>query len=149
MQCGVAGFVPPDGSYFIPCMWVQTNHMFWCHYDCILCTICFYYHCLLLCFYFLSYLNSVLTDILLLSNPRLWRITQRIHSLSGRCQVPIMAQHRVITTEVNNCSFCCYVRCATKIVMVGRMPQSKTGATYNNSQLGLPEKGCSMKGLIL
>ncbi len=53
--------------------------------------------------------------------------------------------NRVRTKDVKNCTYCCYVRCATLIVWEGGMPWPKTGATQYHAQLGLPDKGHSIK----
>ena len=46
--------------------------------------------------------------------------------------------HRVVTKDVKNGSYCCYVWCMTLIVVAGGMPLTKTGATHQLAQLGLP-----------
>ena len=43
---------------------------------------------------------------------------------------------------------CCYARCATSIVRVGRTPWPKACATQYHAQLGLPDKGLAIKELI-
>ncbi len=35
------------------------------------------------------------------------------------------------------------------MVLVGRMPRLQTGATQYHSQLGLPDKGRAIKGLVV
>ena len=51
--------------------------------------------------------------------------------------------------DVKNCTYCCYVRCLTLIVLVGGMPWPQTGATLYHAQLGLPDKGRAIKGLVV
>ncbi len=58
-------------------------------------------------------------------------------------------QNRVIAKEVKRCTYCCYVRCATLIVWVGGMSCPKTGAIQYHAQLGLPDKGRAIKGLVV
>ncbi len=42
-----------------------------------------------------------------------------------------------------------YVRCAALIVRVWGMPWSQRGATHYHAQLGLPDKGYAIKGLVV
>ncbi len=57
--------------------------------------------------------------------------------------------NQVIARDVRSCTYCCYVRCATLIVRVGGMPWPKTGATIYQAQLGLPDNGRAIKGLVV
>ncbi len=57
--------------------------------------------------------------------------------------------NRVLTKNVNICSYFRYVRCATLIVSVGGMPWRNTGVTHHHAQLGLPHKGRAIKGLVV
>ncbi len=66
-----------------------------------------------------------------------------------RCSALILSPNRIITKEVNSCTYCCYVRCATIIVRVGGVPWSKIVATHYNKQLGLPTKGRVIKWLVV
>ncbi len=61
----------------------------------------------------------------------------------------MLGPNRDIAKDVKICTNCCYVRCATLIVSVGAMPWPKTGATQYHAQLGLPDKGCTIKGLVV
>ncbi len=61
----------------------------------------------------------------------------------------ILGPNRVIAKDVKKCTDCCYVRYATLIVRLGCMPWPKTGATQYHAQLGLPDKGRAIKGLIV
>ena len=58
----------------------------------------------------------------------------------------VARQNHVIAIDVKSFTYCCYVRCATMIVRVGGMPWSKT---YYNAQLGLPDKGRTIKVLVI
>ncbi len=49
----------------------------------------------------------------------------------------------------NKCSYCCYARCAISIVRVWVMPWPKTGATHYHAQLGLLDRGCAIKELVV
>ncbi len=49
--------------------------------------------------------------------------------------------NRVITKDIQRCTFCFYDRWVTIKVLVGKMPWSQTGATHYHSQLGHPDKG--------
>ncbi len=70
------------------------------------------------------------------------------HEAHPQCWVRISAQQRVITKDAKNSAYCCCVRCATKIIQIGDMPLSKTGATHYNTQLELPDKGRAIKKLV-
>ena len=67
----------------------------------------------------------------------------------GKVMGSVLCQNRVIANDVKSCTYCCYVRCATLIVRVGGMPWPQTGATHNHAQLGLPDKGRAIKGLVV
>ena len=54
-----------------------------------------------------------------------------------------------ITKDVKNCSYLCYVRCATLIVRVWVMSWPQTGAAHYHEKLGLPEKSRAFKELIV
>ena len=56
-------------------------------------------------------------------------------------------QNRVIAKDVKSCNYCCYVRCATLIVLEGEMPWPQTSATQYHAQLGLQDKGHAIKGI--
>ena len=57
--------------------------------------------------------------------------------------------NRVIAKDIKSCTYCCYVRCATLIVRVRGMPWPRTGPTHYHAQLGLPDKGRVIKGLVI
>ena len=60
-------------------------------------------------------------NVMMLSYLRLW------HPLVvGKARERFSALHRLITKDVKNGSYCCYVRCETLIVRVGGMPWSIT-----------------------
>ncbi len=40
-------------------------------------------------------------------------------------------------------------RCSTLLAQVGGMPWTETGATHYHAQLGLPDKGRTIKGLVV
>ncbi len=61
----------------------------------------------------------------------------------------ILGPNRVIAKDVKICTYCCYVRCATLIVWVVGMPWHQTGSTQYHAQLGLPEKGSAINGLVV
>ena len=46
-------------------------------------------------------------------------------------------------------SYCCYVRRALSIVREGGMSLPKTGETHYHIQLGLPDKGRTIIGLVV
>ncbi len=50
-----------------------------------------------------------------------------------------------IAKDVKRCIYRCYVRSATLVVRIGRMPSPETGATHFHAQLGRPSKGCATK----
>ena len=61
----------------------------------------------------------------------------------------ILGPNCLIAKEGKSCTYCFYVSCATLIVGVGDMPWPQTGATqYHAQQLGLPDKGRAIKGLV-
>ncbi len=60
----------------------------------------------------------------------------------------ILGLKHVIAKEIKNCTYCCYVSCATLKVLVGRMPWPKRGATqYHNKSSRI--KGCTIKELVV
>ncbi len=61
----------------------------------------------------------------------------------------ILSPRRVIAQDVKNFTYCCYVRCATLIVWLVGMPWPQTGVPQYHAQLGLPDKGRAIKGLVL
>ncbi len=46
----------------------------------------------------------------------------------------ILGPNRAIAKGVKSCIYCCYVRCVTFIVCVGRIPWSQIGATHYHVQ---------------
>ena len=56
--------------------------------------------------------------------------------------------NRVIADGVKSSTLCCYVRYATLIVRPEGMSLLKTGTTHYHAQLGLPDKGRAIKGLV-
>ncbi len=54
--------------------------------------------------------------------------------------------NRVITEDITRC---CYVKCPTLIVFLGGMPWPWIGATYYHAHLGIPDKGRTIKGLVV
>ena len=64
-----------------------------------------------------------------------------------QCSMP--GPNHAIAQDVKSCTYCCYVRCATLIVLVGGMPWPKTGATQYHAQLSLPDKGRAIKGFVV
>ncbi len=70
-----------------------------------------------------------------------------MHQLAVREIVSsILDLNCVIVKDVKSCSYCCYVRCATLIVM--EMPLANTCTTYYRLQLGLPDKCHTIIGLL-
>ncbi len=60
----------------------------------------------------------------------------------------MLCSNHNIAKSVKSCTYCCFVRCLKLIVCVGGMPWPQTGATLYHTQLGLPDKGCAIKGLV-
>ncbi len=56
-----------------------------------------------------------------------------------------LGQNRVITNDVNSCSYCYYVRYVILICNI----LAQTGANQYHPQLGLQDKGCATKGLVV
>ncbi len=52
------------------------------------------------------------------------------------------------TKDVKSYTYCCYVS-ATLIVWKGGKPWPQKGKTHYQAQLGLPDKGCAIKGLVV
>ena len=77
-------------------------------------------------------------------NPNLRHNTLRIRSASGRWRVP----NRIIVKDMKS-TYNCYVRCATLIVWVGWIPRPQTSTAQYHAQLGLPDKGRAMKGMVV
>ncbi len=55
--------------------------------------------------------------------------------------------NRVIAKDVKSCTYCSYVSCTTLIVWGMSLP--KTGGIQYHAQLGLPDKGRAIKGLVV
>ena len=60
-----------------------------------------------------------------------------------------LVPNRVIAEDVKRCTYCYYVRCKALRVWVGRMTWPKTGATQYHAQLGHPDIGHAIKGLVV
>ncbi len=58
-----------------------------------------------------------------------------------------LGQDQVIAKDDKSCTYCCYVRCAKLIVIVGGMPWTQTGETH--AELVLPDKGHTIIGLVV
>ncbi len=58
-----------------------------------------------------------------------------------------LGPHRFIAKDVKSFTYYCYVRCATLIK--GGMPWPQTGAIKYNVNLGIPDKGRAIKGLVV
>ena len=54
-----------------------------------------------------------------------------------------------LAKDVNSCTYCCYVRCATLIVRGLRMHWFQTDTTHNHAQLGPPDISREIKGLVV
>ena len=67
----------------------------------------------------------------------------------GKVMGSMLSPNNVIAKDVKSCTYCCYVRCTTLIVRVGGIPWLQTGVTHCHAQLGLPDKGCAIKGLVV
>ena len=67
----------------------------------------------------------------------------------GNVMGSMIGPNLVVAKDVKSYAYCCYVRCVTLIVRVGGMPWPQTGATHYHAQLGLPDKGRAIKGLII
>ncbi len=61
----------------------------------------------------------------------------------------MLGPNHVIAKDVKNCTYCCYIRCATLIERVRGMPWPQTGANHYNAHLGLPDNGRVIKGLVV
>ena len=79
------------------------------------------------------------------NNLRLWLNMQRIRIDCFESWLNIASQLKT----VKNCSYCCYVRFLTLVVRFGGIPLPQTGATHCNGQLVLPNKGRSIKELVV
>ncbi len=80
-------------------------------------------------------------------NTRVLGIT---HSASARRRKGSMiSSNRNKARDIKSCTYSCYVRCSPLIVWVGRIPCSQTGATHYHAQLGLQDKVCAIKGLVV
>ncbi len=61
----------------------------------------------------------------------------------------MLDQKHVKAKDIKSCTYCCYVRCTTLIVQVGGMLWTQTGATHYCAQLGLLDKDCAIKRLVV
>ena len=72
------------------------------------------------------------------------------HLLDVRKLMGLMLGPNIIIAKViKRCTYCYYVRGATLINRVGGMPWPQTGDTQYHTQLGLPDKGQAIKGLVV
>ncbi len=55
--------------------------------------------------------------------------------------------YQKVYESVKSCTDCCYVRSVALIV--GGIPWLETGATQYHAPLGLPNKDCAIKGLVV
>ncbi len=63
--------------------------------------------------------------------------------------VVIFVTNRVISDDIKSCTYCCFVICTKLLVLLYDITQPKIGATHYHTQLGLPDKGHAIKGLLL
>ncbi len=70
-------------------------------------------------------------------------------STSAWAMGTILGPNRIKAKEVNSCTYCCNIRCATLILWVGKMPWLKTGATDYCEQLWLLNNGHAIKELVV
>ncbi len=68
---------------------------------------------------------------------------------SGNLMGSILGPTPVIAIDVKSCAYCCYDRSWILIVWVEGMSWPQWGATQYNEQLGLPDKGRTIKGLVV
>ncbi len=61
----------------------------------------------------------------------------------------ILGLNHVIDKDVNSCTYCCYITCTTLIEWEWGLPWLKSGATHYHAQLGLPDKGHAVIGLVV
>ncbi len=67
----------------------------------------------------------------------------------GKVMDSMLGPNRVIANDVNNCTYCRYVRCSTLQVWEGEMPSYQIGATHYHKQLGLLDKGRAIKEFVV
>ena len=51
--------------------------------------------------------------------------------------------------DPKSCTYCLYVICVTLIVCAVGMPLPRTGTSQNHAQLGIPDKGRTIKRLVV
>ncbi len=69
-------------------------------------------------------------------NPKGWRVCGVTGSDIRSALGSIISPNRVIVKDVKSCTYCCYIRCATFL-------------GPKQAQLGLPDKRCAIKGLVV
>ncbi len=67
----------------------------------------------------------------------------------GNLMGSMLGQNRVIDKDIKNCTYYYYVRRAKSKVKEGRKPWTQSGTTQYHAQLGLPDNGRTIKGLIM
>ncbi len=67
----------------------------------------------------------------------------------GKVMGSMLLPNSIIPKDVKNCTYYCYARCATLLVLVGGMPWIQTGAIQYHAHIGLPDKGHAIKELVV
>ncbi len=77
--------------------------------------------------------------------------TLHIHLAAREKVIGLMklGPNNVIAKGDTSCTYFCYVRIATLIVQVGRMPWPHTGRSQYHAQFWLPDNGRAIKGLVV